>query len=289
MCYNLINLFRKVSKMESIIEVENLTYEYEDFKLGPIDLMIKPDEWVSIIGPNGSGKSTFIRLLDGLLESKTGSISIDGQIVNEENIWHIRSNIGMVFQNPDNQFVGANVEDDVAFGLENRNISHSEMVNEVNQALKMVGMDKFKKHEPSKLSGGQKQRVAIAGVLAIHPKIVILDEATSMLDPEGRRNLLKLIHELKEEYHFTVIAITHDVDEVVDADRVVVMNKGKILMDDTPSNIFNNPNELIEIGLELPFAEKLSIALSNNQIEITDSYLNEKELADKLWELNSKM
>nr|WP_321316201.1 energy-coupling factor transporter ATPase [uncultured Ligilactobacillus sp.] len=275
--------------MESIIEVENLTYEYEDFKLGPIDLMIKPDEWVSIIGPNGSGKSTFIRLLDGLLESKTGSISIDGQIVNEENIWHIRSNIGMVFQNPDNQFVGANVEDDVAFGLENRNISHSEMVNEVNQALKMVGMDKFKKHEPSKLSGGQKQRVAIAGVLAIHPKIVILDEATSMLDPEGRRNLLKLIHELKEEYHFTVIAITHDVDEVVDADRVVVMNKGKILMDDTPSNIFNNPNELIEIGLELPFAEKLSIALSNNQIEITDSYLNEKELADKLWELNSKM
>ncbi len=289
MCYNLINLFRKVSKMESIIEVENLTYEYEDFKLGPIDLMIKPDEWVSIIGPNGSGKSTFIRLLDGLLESKTGSISIDGQIVNEENIWHIRSNIGMVFQNPDNQFVGANVEDDVAFGLENRNISHSEMVSEVNQALKMVGMDKFKKHEPSKLSGGQKQRVAIAGVLAIHPKIVILDEATSMLDPEGRRNLLKLIHELKEEYHFTVIAITHDVDEVVDADRVVVMNKGKILMDDTPSNIFNNPNELIEIGLELPFAEKLSIALSNNQIEITDSYLNEKELADKLWELNSKM
>ncbi|WP_290032975.1 energy-coupling factor transporter ATPase [Ligilactobacillus cholophilus] len=275
--------------MESIIEVENLTYEYEDFKLGPIDLMIKPDEWVSIIGPNGSGKSTFIRLLDGLLESKTGSISIDGQIVNEENIWHIRSNIGMVFQNPDNQFVGANVEDDVAFGLENRNISHSEMVSEVNQALKMVGMDKFKKHEPSKLSGGQKQRVAIAGVLAIHPKIVILDEATSMLDPEGRRNLLKLIHELKEEYHFTVIAITHDVDEVVDADRVVVMNKGKILMDDTPSNIFNNPNELIEIGLELPFAEKLSIALSNNQIEITDSYLNEKELADKLWELNSKM
>lgn len=289
MCYNLINLFRKVSKMESIIEVENLTYEYEDFKLGPIDLMIKPDEWVSIIGPNGSGKSTFIRLLDGLLESKTGSISIDGQIVNEENIWHIRSNIGMVFQNPDNQFVGANVEDDVAFGLENRNISHSEMVSEVNQALKMVGMDKFKKHEPSKLSGGQKQRVAIAGVLAIHPKIVILDEATSMLDPEGRRNLLKLIHELKEEYHFTVIAITHDVDEVVDADRVVVMNKGKILMDDIPSNIFNNPNELIEIGLELPFAEKLSIALSNNQIEITDSYLNEKELADKLWELNSKM
>ena len=289
MCYNLINLFRKVSKMESIIEVENLTYEYEDFKLGPIDLMIKPDEWVSIIGPNGSGKSTFIRLLDGLLESKTGSISIDGQIVNEENIWHIRSNIGMVFQNPDNQFVGANVEDDVAFGLENRNISHSEMVSEVNQALKMVGMDKFKKHEPSKLSGGQKQRVAIAGVLAIHPKIVILDEATSMLDPEGRRNLLKLIHELKEECHFTVIAITHDVDEVVDADRVVVMNKGKILMDDTPSNIFNNPNELIEIGLELPFAEKLSIALSNNQIEITDSYLNEKELADKLWELNSKM
>lgn len=289
MCYNLINLFRKVSKMESIIEVENLTYEYEDFKLGPIDLMIKPDEWVSIIGPNGSGKSTFIRLLDGLLESKTGSISIDGQIVNEENIWHIRSNIGMVFQNPDNQFVGANVEDDVAFGLENRNISHSEMVSEVNQALKMVGMDKFKKHEPSKLSGGQKQRVAIAGVLAIHPKIVILDEATSMLDPEGRRNLLKLIHELKEEYHFTVIAITHDVDEVVDADRVVVMNKGKILMDDTPSNIFNNPNELIEIGLELPFAEKLSIALSNNQIEITDSYLNEKELADKLWELNSKV
>ncbi|MGX5377693.1 energy-coupling factor transporter ATPase [Ligilactobacillus sp. LYQ135] len=274
--------------MAAIIKIQNLSYEYEDFKLGPIDLEINDDQWISIIGRNGSGKSTLARLIDGLIDAKEGSIYIDNLELNETNIWKIRSKIGMVFQNPDNQFVGANVEDDVAFGLENRQVSYEEMHEIVPEVLKLVGMEQFTKHEPSKLSGGQKQRVAIAGVLAIHPRIVILDEATSMLDPEGKRQLLKLIWKLKQKYHFTVIAITHDIDETVNADRIIVLDKGKILMDGHPCEVYQQQNKLTEIGLDLPFSEKL-INLLSPRIDLGKDYLNEEELIEKLWQLNSKI
>ncbi len=275
--------------MTAIIKVKDLSYAYDDFKLGPLNLTINQNEWISIIGKNGSGKSTFARLLDGLIEADTGETIIDGLKLNEENIWKIRSMIGMVFQNPDNQFVGANVADDVAFGLENRQIPHAEMVQLVDNALKMVDMSAFKHHEPDKLSGGQKQRVAIAGVLAIHPKIVILDEATSMLDPEGRRELLNLIHQLKNQYHFTVIAITHDIDETVDADRILVMNNGQIIMDDNPSKIFTHDQQLLNLGLDLPLTEKIKKNLAEDGIQLSEDYLNEEEMAKKIWELSSKM
>ena len=275
--------------MTAIIKVKGLSYAYDDFKLGPLNLTINQNEWISIIGKNGSGKSTFARLLDGLIEADTGETIIDGLKLNEENIWKIRSMIGMVFQNPDNQFVGANVADDVAFGLENRQIPHAEMVQLVDNALKMVDMSAFKHHEPDKLSGGQKQRVAIAGVLAIHPKIVILDEATSMLDPEGRRELLNLIHQLKNQYHFTVIAITHDIDETVDADRILVMDNGQIIMDDNPSKIFIHHQQLLNLGLDLPLTEKIKKNLAEDGIQLSEDYLNEEEMAKKIWELSSKM
>lgn len=277
--------------MTSLIQIKDLTYEYDDFKLGPIDLSIQQDQWISLIGRNGSGKSTLARLIDGLIEANSGSVIVDGLEVNEQNIWKIRSKIGVVFQNPDNQFVGANVEDDVAFGLENRQVSHEEMVSRVNEALKLVDMAEFAKHEPSKLSGGQKQRVAIAGILAIRPQIIILDEATSMLDPEGKRNLLQLIRELKKQYHFTVISITHDIDETVFADRVIVLDKGKIKMDDVPVKIYQHHEELDELGLDLPFVEKLRFELEKKGISLFDSEedLNEKEMVSKLCQLNSKM
>lgn len=280
-----------IGMMTSLIQIKDLTYEYDDFKLGPIDLSIQQDQWISLIGRNGSGKSTLARLIDGLIEANSGSVIVDGLEVNEQNIWKIRSKIGVVFQNPDNQFVGANVEDDVAFGLENRQVSHEEMVSRVNEALKLVDMAEFAKHEPSKLSGGQKQRVAIAGILAIRPQIIILDEATSMLDPEGKRNLLQLIRELKKQYHFTVISITHDIDETVFADRVIVLDKGKIKMDDVPVKIYQHHEELDELGLDLPFVEKLRFELEKKGISLFDSEedLNEKEMVSKLCQLNSKM
>lgn len=274
-----------------LIEIQDLTYEYDDFKLGPLNLEVEKDQWISIIGRNGSGKSTLARLIDGLIEAKSGTITVDGFKVNEQNVWQIRSRIGVVFQNPDNQFVGANVEDDVAFGLENRQINHDEMVKRVNKSLELVGMAEFAKHEPSKLSGGQKQRVAIAGILAMQPQIIILDEATSMLDPEGRRDLIQLIRDLKTQYHFTVIAITHDIDETVFSNQIIVLDQGKIRMQGRPAEVYQNSKELMELGLDLPFVEKLKFKLQENGLAglTNDETLDEKEMVAKLWQLNSNM
>lgn len=276
--------------MKTIIKVENLKYKYHDFILQNINLDIKEGEYVSIIGRNGSGKSTLVRLLDGLLDAQEGKIIIDGLELNERNVWNIHSKIGIVFQNPDNQFVGANVEDDIAFGLENRQVPHDKMVKDVKKALKMVGMENFAQHEPSRLSGGQKQRVAIAGILAMHPQIIILDEATSMLDPEGRRKLLNLVQDLKQKYHLTVIAITHDINETIFADHLIILDKGKIIIDDVPSKIFTQHDKLLKIGLDLPFTEKLKHILLQKGIQgLSCDYLNEKEMAEQLWQLNLKM
>lgn len=274
--------------MKSIIDVKNLSFRYKEnqkyYDVKDITFHVKRGEWLSIVGHNGSGKSTTVRLIDGLLEAESGEIAIDGQRLTEENVWNIRRQIGMVFQNPDNQFVGATVEDDVAFGLENQGLSRQEMKKRVEEALTLVGMLDFKKREPARLSGGQKQRVAIAGVVALRPAILILDEATSMLDPEGRRELIETVKGIRKDYDMTVISITHDLEEVAMSDRVLVMKKGSIESTNSPRELFSR-NDLDQIGLDDPFANQLKHSLSQNGYDLPENYLTESELEDKLWEL----
>ena len=274
--------------MKSIIDVKNLSFRYKEsqeyYDVKDITFHVKRGEWLSIVGHNGSGKSTTVRLIDGLLEAESGEIVIDDQRLTEENVWNIRRQIGMVFQNPDNQFVGATVEDDVAFGLENQGLSRQEMKKRVEEALALVGMLEFKKREPARLSGGQKQRVAIAGVVALRPAILILDEATSMLDPEGRRELIETVKGIRKDYDMTVISITHDLEEVAMSDRVLVMKKGEIESTSSPRELFSR-NDLDQIGLDDPFANQLKHSLSQNGYDLPENYLTESELEDKLWEL----
>ena len=274
--------------MKSVIDVKNLSFRYKEsqeyYDVKDITFHVKRGEWLSIVGHNGSGKSTTVRLIDGLLEAESGEIVIDGQRLTEENVWNIRRQIGMVFQNPDNQFVGATVEDDVAFGLENQGLSRQEMKKRVEDALALVGMLDFKKREPARLSGGQKQRVAIAGVVALRPAILILDEATSMLDPEGRRELIETVKGIRKDYDMTVISITHDLEEVAMSDRVLVMKKGEIESTSSPRELFSR-NDLDQIGLDDPFANQLKHSLSQNGYDLPENYLTESELEDKLWEL----
>ena len=274
--------------MKSIIDVKNLSFRYKEsqeyYDVKDITFHVKRGEWLSIVGHNGSGKSTTVRLIDGLLEAESGEIVIDGQRLTEENVWNIRRQIGMVFQNPDNQFVGATVEDDVAFGLENQGLSRQEMKKRVEEALDLVGMLEFKKREPARLSGGQKQRVAIAGVVALRPAILILDEATSMLDPEGRRELIETVKGIRKDYDMTVISITHDLEEVAISDRVLVMKKGEIESTSGPRELFSR-NDLDQIGLDDPFSNQLKHSLSQNGYDLPENYLTESELEDKLWEL----
>lgn len=274
--------------MKSVVDVKNLSFRYKEnqeyYDVKDITFHVKRGEWLSIVGHNGSGKSTTVRLIDGLLEAESGEIVIDGQRLTEENVWNIRRQIGMVFQNPDNQFVGATVEDDVAFGLENQGLSRQEMKKRVEEALDLVGMLDFKKREPARLSGGQKQRVAIAGVVALRPAILILDEATSMLDPEGRRELIETVKGIRKDYDMTVISITHDLEEVAMSDRVLVMKKGEIESTSSPRDLFSR-NDLDQIGLDDPFANQLKHSLSQNGYDLPENYLTESELEDKLWEL----
>ena len=274
--------------MKSIIDVKNLSFRYKEnqeyYDVKGITFHVKRGEWLSIVGHNGSGKSTTVRLIDGLLEAESGEIVIDGQCLTEVNVWNIRRQIGMVFQNPDNQFVGATVEDDVAFGLENQGLSRQEMKKRVEEALDLVGMLDFKKREPARLSGGQKQRVAIAGVVALRPAILILDEATSMLDPEGRRELIETVKGIRKDYDMTVISITHDLEEVAMSDRVLVMKKGEIESTSSPRELFSR-NDLDQIGLDDPFSNQLKHSLSQNGYDLPENYLTESELEDKLWEL----
>lgn len=274
--------------MKSIIDVKNLSFRYKEnqkyYDVRDITFHVKRGEWLSIVGHNGSGKSTTVRLIDGLLEAESGEIVIDGQRLTEENVWNIRRQIGMVFQNPDNQFVGATVEDDVAFGLENQGLSRQEMKKRVEDALALVGMLDFKKREPARLSGGQKQRVAIAGVVALRPAILILDEATSMLDPEGRRELIETVKGIRKDYDMTVISITHDLEEVAMSDRVLVMKKGEIESTSSPRELFSR-NDLDQIGLDDPFANQLKNSLNQHGYDLPENYLTESELEDKLWEL----
>ena len=274
--------------MKSIIEVKDLSFRYKEdqgyYDVNNVSFHVKRGEWLSIVGHNGSGKSTTIRLIDGLLEAESGEIWIDGQLLSSENVWDLRRQIGMVFQNPDNQFVGATVEDDVAFGLENQGLPREEMKKRVAESLELVGMLDFKKREPARLSGGQKQRVAIAGVVALRPAILILDEATSMLDPEGRRELIQTVQEIRKDHQMTVVSITHDLEEVAMSDRVLVMKKGQVESTSSPRELFSR-DDLDQIGLDEPFTNQLRESLREAGYQLPDGYLTEGELEDKLWEL----
>ncbi|NLR05254.1 energy-coupling factor ABC transporter ATP-binding protein [Streptococcus mutans] len=277
---------------DKIIELKNVTFRYDENQEKPtlnnISFHVKHGEWLSIIGHNGSGKSTTVRLIGGLLEAESGQILIEGHKLSEDNVWDIRHKISMVFQNPDNQFVGATVEDDIAFGLENKGIPLKEMRERVVEALNLVDMSDFKTREPARLSGGQKQRVAIAGAVAMRPSIIILDEATSMLDPEGRLELIGTIQKIREQYGMTVISITHDLDEVTLSDRVLVMKNGQIESSSSPRELFSRGDELLDLGLDIPFTSTIIKALRQIGFTFDNRYLLEKELEDKLWALISK-
>ena len=282
-----ISLKIHLDNMKNIIDVQHLKYKYdnhvEDYILKDVTFHVKQGEWLSIVGHNGSGKSTTIRLIDGLLEAESGEIIIDGDELTLENVWEKRRHIGMVFQNPDNQFVGATVEDDVAFGLENQGMDYQTMFDRVQEALDIVGMQDFKEREPARLSGGQKQRVAIAGVVALRPDIVILDEATSMLDPEGRLELIQTVKKIKDQHGMTVISITHDLDEVALSDRVLVMKEGQVESTSTPSELFSRA-DLEDLGLDEPFTNQVKATLLDSGFQLPERYLTEKELQDYLWE-----
>lgn len=273
--------------MKPIIELENLTFRYqkndERPALNDVSLKVYPGEWVAIIGHNGSGKSTLAKTINGLLAPETGEVTVGEYSLNEENLWSIRRMVGMVFQNPDNQFVGATVEDDVAFGLENQGIPREEMVERVIGALEQVRMGDFATREPVRLSGGQKQRVAIAGVVALRPDIIILDEATSMLDPEGRAEVIATIKKIKEENNLTVLSITHDIDEAANANRVLVMKQGELIDEGTPEKIFSAGPKLIELGLDLPFPERLKESLKEKGMKVPETYLTEEGMVEWLW------
>ena len=277
----------------SLITLENIMYRYnndqENNILDDVSFTIEKGEWVTIIGANGSGKSTLVKTLNGLNVPQNGNVIIDGLALNEENIWAIRQKVGMVFQNPDNQFVGSTVADDVAFGLENIGMPRDEMIVKIDQALQQVGMQNFKMHEPARLSGGQKQRVAIAGILALAPDIIVLDEATSMLDPKGRAEVLATVQAIKEENNLTVISITHDLNEAAQADRIFVMEKGQIKYENKPEEVFKLGDDLIELGLNVPFVEQLKTALINRGLELPDEYMTEERLVEYLWKSDLKM
>lgn len=274
--------------MKPIIELKNVCFSYqeeenESLALNNVSFDIFEGEWVAIIGHNGSGKSTLAKTINGLILPNNGEVMVGEVPLSEESVWDIRKRVGMVFQNPDNQFVGSTVEDDVAFGLENQGISREDMLIRVSDALDRVRMSDFKTKEPARLSGGQKQRVAIAGVVALRPDVIILDEATSMLDPKGRLEVISTIKQLKDEKNLTVISITHDIDEAANANRVLVMKKGEMIKEGTPEEIFAAGDKLVGMGLDVPFPEKLKKELKANGLEVPVEYMTDERMVDWLW------
>ena len=251
--------------------------------LDKVDLDVHAGEFIAILGHNGSGKSTLAKHINAILEPSEGSLWVDGYDVSDEaNIWEVRQTAGMVFQNPDNQIIASVVEEDVGFGPENIGIPSDKIWQRVEESLKAVGMLKYRTHSPNKLSGGQKQRVAIAGVMAMQPKCIILDEPTAMLDPNGRREVLKAVHELNKEKGVTIILITHYMEEVVDADRVYVMDSGHVVMQGTPRNIFSQVESLKEYRLDVPQITLLAHELKKAGLDIPDGILTRQELTEEL-------
>lgn len=265
----------------SVVKLSHIDFRYygsEVNSLTDVSLEIKEGEWVAIIGPNGSGKSTLAKIMNGLLVPAAGQVTIKDLTIDEETVWEARRSVGMVFQNPDNQFVGSTVEDDVAFGLENNGVPRQEMITRIEEALAEVRMSEFKDKEPARLSGGQKQRVALASILALRPDIIILDEATSMLDPNGRQEVIAAIRKIKERFNLTVISITHDLDEASFADRILMMQGGRLVQDKKPEEIFLMGEQLVEQGLDVPFSQKLKDALAARGLDVPDNYLDEEAL-----------
>jgi len=271
-----------------VIDVKDLVFSYDQRgnAVDGVSFYIEEGTYTTIVGHNGSGKSTLAKLVAGLLEKKSGSIIINGLELNVENLSKIREVLGIVFQNPDNQFIGSTVKDDIAFGLENHLVPQEKMEAIIDEYIEYVGIKEYKEKEPTALSGGQKQRVAIAGALAMKPNIIIFDEATSMLDPKGKDDIKRLIRDLHDNSKFTIISITHDIEEVLQSDEVIVMNKGKIYKEGTPKEIFENPSDLRKIGLDIPFNEKIKESFKNKNIKLKSNTI--EEMAKELWQLSSR-
>ena len=271
--------------MKEILALRNVSYSYDGDKkaVDSFSLSIQEGEYVTIIGHNGSGKSTIAKIIMGIVDKIDGELSLFGEVVNRKNSGSLRAKLGIVFQNPDNQFVGATVADDIAFGLENHRIPHEDMEGIIHKFASKVGMIEYLDREPESLSGGQKQRVAIAGVLAMQPDIVIFDEATAMLDPKGRKEIASLISMMKEEKpNLTIISITHDVEEANHSDRVIVMNKGQLVLEGKPEEVFIHDKELNEINLQSPFFYRLVRSLKDNGLEVPSTIKNMNELEEFL-------
>ena len=275
--------------MEPVIETKGLKHVYIDSDNNPvtaldgIDLQIMPGEFVAVIGANGSGKSTLARHFNALLLPSEGSVNVHGlDTLDENNLWQIRQDTGMVFQNPDNQIVAAVVEEDVAFGPENIGVPTEELKQRVEDALRAVDMLDYREHAPHLLSGGQKQRVAIAGTLALGSRCIVLDEPTAMLDPKGRKEILSTVRKLNREQHITVVYITHFMTEAMQADRVIVMGGGRIEFQGTPRDVFSRVEELEKLGLEAPLAAKFAFELRKSGVKLPQGIITNEELAEAL-------
>lgn len=275
--------------MEKIIEVKDLVFEYEEGSktIDHISFEIQKGTYTTILGHNGSGKSTIAKLLMGLLARQSGDIIVGGIPLTEEHLFEVRDQIGIVFQNPDNQFIGATVRDDIAFGLENMCVDPKKMDDIINEYAKKVNMLEFLDHEPTKLSGGQKQRVAIAGILAMAPSIIILDEATSMLDPKGKKEINALVHQLNQDKNITILSITHDIEEAALSDYVILLSDGHVIDQGKPEDVLIKQEEIESLALDVPFAYKISQGLKQKGIKIND-YINQEKLVKELCQLHSK-
>ena len=280
--------------MEKMIECKNVVFKYstgeegiEKLAIDGLNLEVNKGEFLVILGHNGSGKSTVAKHMNALLVPTEGTVIVNGLDTTDENnnIWNIRSSAGMVFQNPDNQLVATIVEEDVAFGPENLGVQPQEIRKRVDEALEKVGMSEYKRHAPHLLSGGQKQRIAIAGILAMQPKCIIFDEPTAMLDPSGRKEVMNNIKDLNKKHGITVILITHYMDEAAQADRVVVMDKGKVIIEGIPRDVFSEVETMKKIGLDVPYMTELAISLKKEGLDISDDILTVDEMVVKLCQL----
>ena len=284
-----------------MIRAEKLTFDYAKTNEGGnveswnravdgVDLEVRSGEFIAILGHNGSGKSTLAKHINAILLPTEGTLWVDGMDTKDEDkLWDIRQDAGMVFQNPDNQIIGTVVEEDVGFGPENLGVPTDEIWERVEESLKAVGMLKYRKHSPNRLSGGQKQRVAIAGVMAMHPRCIVLDEPTAMLDPHGRKSVIRTVQKLNREEQITVILITHYMEEVIEADRVIVMDDGKVVMQGTPREIFSQVDRLKELRLDVPQATLVAYELQKKGFPLRNGILSNEELVEELCQLKSKM
>ena len=283
-----------------MIQTEKLVYEYEkrdeegnvigtSRAIDEVDIEAKEGQFIAILGHNGSGKSTLAKHLNAILMPTEGSVWVDGKNTsNPDELWNVRQSAGMVFQNPDNQIIGTGVEEDVGFGPENLGVPTDEIWQRVEESLKAVGMIEYRHHSPNKLSGGQKQRVAIAGVVAMEPKCIVMDEPTAMLDPVGRREVLKTVHKLRKQKKVTVILITHYMEEVVDADKIFVMDHGKVVMEGSPKEIFSKVDELKSYRLDVPQVTILADELRKRGLDIPKGILRKEELVEAVERLTSE-